>query len=173
MARLILEVARHRDRSAFNRLFVHFAPRLKSYFLRLGATPPQADDLTQDTMLLLWRKAALFDPAKAGASTWVFTLARNLRIDALRRERPDTGDADPVPDNLDPEQAVSAAEAEARVRLALEALPPEQRHAVMLAYFEEKSHSAIERELQIPLGTVKARLRLALARLRNAMDRSR
>ena len=177
LARLLVQVAHHLDRAAFERLFAHYAPRLKSYFLRLGASASQADDLAQETMLLVWRKAALFDPAKAGASTWVFTLARNLRIDLLRRERPEAAavqeDLDAPPVSPDPEQAVGAAEAEARVRQALEALPQEQRHAIMLAYFEDKSHSAIERELRIPLGTVKARLRLALVRLRNAMEVAR
>lgn len=173
VSRLIVQVARHRDRAAFERLFAHFAPRLKSYFLRLGTPPQQADDLAQDTLLLVWRKADLFDPAKAGAATWVFTLARNLRIDALRRERPALDEPDLAPDNPDPEQAFGAAEAEERVRQALDALPPEQRRAVTLAYFEEKSHSTIEREEQIPLGTVKARLRLAMGRLRTALDPTR
>lgn len=186
LSRALVEVAQEsgqRRRAAFERLFAYYAPRLKAYFQRLGAPPTQADDLAQETLLLLWRKAGLFDPAKASASTWVFTLARNLRIDALRRERHPTAAAvegehavaaavmdawhDAAPD---PEQVLSVAEIEARLRQALATLPEEQRRAVLLSYYEDKSHSTIERELRIPLGTVKARLRLAIVRLRNALD---
>jgi RNA polymerase sigma-70 factor (ECF subfamily) len=167
-------VALRRDRAAFAALFAHFAPRVKAYLLRLGASPATADDLAQETLLLVWRKAAYFDRDKASAATWVFTIARNLRIDALRREHyPAAGDDDllgavdetPLADGF-----VASREDAQRLRHALHALPESQAEVVRLAFFSDKPHREIERDLGIPLGTVKSRLRLALARLRLLLE---
>ncbi len=170
---LLLEVARTRDRGAFAQLFGHFAPRLKSYLMRLGAGSGQAEDLAQEAMLLLWRKADQFDPAKAAAATWAFTIARNLRIDAIRREkRPEIDPDDPAlvaDDAPAADDAIGRAQDDARVRTALETLPREQMEVVELSFFADKPHSVIASELGLPLGTVKSRLRLAMARLRAAL----
>ena len=171
-ADLIAAIAARGDRAAFAGLFGHFAPRVKSYMLRMGATPQQAEELAQETLLTVWRKAAAFDPAKAAASTWIFTIARNLRIDALRRERrpdpePDpseTPDADPTPD-----AALVATQSEGRVRHALLSLPAEQAEVIRLSFFSDKPHSEIAAELGLPLGTVKSRMRLAMGRLRDLL----
>ncbi len=168
-AALIVAIARSADRSAFARLFGHFAPRVKSYMLRLGAAPEAAEELAQEAMLSVWRKAALFDPARAGASTWIFAIARNLRIDALRRERRPKIEDDPTdaPEaETSADAMVAAREAEARLREAVTALPADQAEVVRLSFFQDKPHSEIARDLDLPLGTVKSRLRLALARLR-------
>jgi RNA polymerase sigma-70 factor (ECF subfamily) len=172
-ARWLLAVAQDRDRAAFQALFGHFAPRVKAYLMRLGAPPAQAEDLAQEAMLSLWRKAQLFDPAKASVGTWVFTIARNLRIDAIRREkRPELDPADPM---LAPEgergadEGLAAAEDEDRLRVALKSLPSDQVRVIELSFFADKPHSQIAAELQIPLGTVKSRLRLAMLRLRTVM----
>jgi len=171
----IVAIARGGDRSAFAALFIHFAPRIKTYLTRLGANPAVADDLAQETLLTVWRKAAQFDPAKAEASTWVFTIARNLRIDALRRENfPVAGDDDlaQLPDPSDSAETILDMAARGRrLREALADLPPEQAEIVQLSFFQDKPHSAIESELGIPLGTVKSRLRLAMKRLRGALGR--
>jgi RNA polymerase sigma-70 factor, ECF subfamily len=171
MNALLGRVALDRDRAAFAALFTHFAPRTKAYLLRLGAPAAVAEDLAQEALLNLWRKAHLFDPAKASVATWLFTIARNLRIDAIRREkRPE----------LDPEdfmaEACPAADAglvladdEARLRLALKELPADQIQVVELSFFADKPHSQIAAELGIPLGTVKSRLRLAMARLKRML----
>ncbi len=170
---LLLAVARERDRNAFQRLFAHFAPRLKAYLMRLGASGAVAEDLAQETMLALWRKAALFDPAKASAATWTFTIARNLRIDAIRREkRPEIDPNDPalVPDEAEgADNGIARAQAEAKLRAALTELPREQMEVVQLSFFADKPHSVIASELGLPLGTVKSRLRLAMARLKGAL----
>jgi len=171
-ADMIGAIAARADRLAFAALFEHFAPRVKSYMLRLGAEPQQAEELAQETLLSVWRKAAAFDRAKAAPSTWIFTIARNLRIDAARRSRrgepvedpSDEPDADPSPDAV-----LAAAQAEGRIREALGALPPEQAQVVRLSFFSDKPHSAIADELQLPLGTVKSRLRLAMGRLRDLL----
>lgn len=167
-------VARRRDRAAFAELFGHFAPRVKAYLMRLGSDAASAEDLMQDVMLTVWRRADSYDPAQAGVGTWIFTIARNRRIDALRRERRPAFDAeDPAlrPEPPAPADQVTAAQQwENRLGAALRELPPEQSEMVRLAYYEDRSHSDIAQRLNIPLGTVKSRLRLAVARLRARFD---
>jgi RNA polymerase sigma-70 factor (ECF subfamily) len=170
----ILAIAQNADRAAFGALFAHFAPRVKGYLMRLGADAAVAEDIAQETLLSVWRKAAYYDPRKAEASTWVFAIARNLRIDALRRERHPEPQATEeliamIAMDEGAESAVDAAERGAKLRQALVHLPTEQAEIVRLAFFQDKPHSEIERELGIPLGTVKSRLRLAMARLRAAL----
>ncbi len=169
-AALIGAIALRRDRAAFAALFRFFAPRVKAWMLRAGAAPALAEELAQETMLAVWQKAALFDPEKAGASTWIFTIARNQRVDRLRRDRhPSELMADEPPEPARPDRIAIAAQAEGRIRAAMHALPPDQRTVVRKAFFEDKPHAAIEQELGIPLGTVKSRLRLAVGRLRAAL----
>lgn len=170
---LLIRVGEARDRAAFEMLFRHFAPRIKAYLLRLGAGAAAAEDLAQEAMLAIWRKAAMFDPAKASAATWIFTIARNLRIDALRRERrPEFDPNDPafVPEA---EPAADAgmvrADEDARLREAMTLLSPEQAKVVELSFFADKPHSIIAKELGLPLGTVKSRLRLAMTHIRTAL----
>jgi len=178
LSECVLAVARSQDVTAFQTLFLHFAPRLKTYFLRLGANRGVAEDLTQETLLVVWRKAALFDPGKAGASTWIFAIARNLRLDVARRERLAAGsDTVPLspPEGQSPsaEDAFISLEQEDRLREALHALHPDQTRLLLLWGFEDKSHGQIERETGIPIGTVKSRLRRALALLRASLEGSR
>ena len=171
MDALLRRVAQTRDRAAFAALFDHFAPRVKSYLMRLGAPPAQAEDLAQEAMLSLWRKAHLFDASKASAATWLFTIARNLRIDAIRREkRPELDPLDILPEaEIDADDAIDLTESEERLREALKILPPEQAAVIEQSFFADKPHSQIASDLDIPLGTVKSRLRLAMARLRAAL----
>jgi RNA polymerase sigma-70 factor (ECF subfamily) len=174
LGRLIKDVAARQDRAAFARLFEHFAPRLKGYLMRSGASSDLAEEIAQETLAAVWRKAASFDPARGGASTWVFTIARNLRIDHARRRRaPDAFEPDPTEESAPPPQSddvMIAAERDARVQKALAALSPEQAAIVKLSFFVEKPHPEIARELGIPLGTVKSRVRLALKRLRALLE---
>jgi RNA polymerase sigma-70 factor, ECF subfamily len=171
MNALLGRVARDRDRAAFAALFAHFAPRVKAYLVRLGAPSALAEDLAQEALLNLWRKAHLFDPAKASAATWLFTIARNLRIDVLRREkRPELDPEDFLPEPAPAaDDGLATADDESRLRLALKELPPDQIQVVELSFFADKPHSQIAAELGIPLGTVKSRLRLAMARLKRAL----
>jgi RNA polymerase sigma-70 factor (ECF subfamily) len=170
---LIVAVGSARDRAAFRELFDHFAPRVKGYLVRLGAGNAVAEDLAQEAMLTLWRKAALFDPKKASASTWIFTIARNLRIDAIRKERrPQIDPNDPtfLPDaERQVDETMDWATAEDRLKLALAELPREQAQIIELSFLADKPHSAIAAELGLPLGTVKSRIRLAMSRLRAAL----
>ena len=171
---LIRRIAEHRSRESFADLFGRFAPKLKSYLVKLGCRPEQAEELAQETLLAVWRKADYFDPARAGAATWIFTIARNLRIDAIRRERrPDDWLDDPALQPQAPtpaDAAMASGERDARLREALTALPEEQAQVVRLSFFSDKPHSEISLELGVPLGTVKSRLRLAMNRLRAALE---
>lgn len=170
---LLVAVGRERDRLAFGALFGHFAPRLKTYLRRLGCESGAAEELVQEVMLLVWRRAETYDPAQASASTWVFAIARNKRIDSLRREqRPEFDPNDPalVPDADEPaDQRMETRQSNDRLCAALKDLPPEQAELLRMAYFEDKPHSVISAENGIPLGTVKSRLRLAMDRLRKAL----
>jgi RNA polymerase sigma-70 factor, ECF subfamily len=169
---LIVAVATRQDRAAFSSLFEHFAPRVKSYLTRSGASAESAEELAQETLLAVWRKASFFDPGRGSASTWIFTIARNLRSDALRRERHPEALAREMDEPVPPRPAdavLAAAEREARVRHAMKALSPEQAAVVRLSFYDEKAHAAIASELDLPLGTVKSRLRLAMNRMRSLL----
>jgi RNA polymerase sigma-70 factor (ECF subfamily) len=173
-ARLIEAIAANRDREAFTRLFEHFAPRVKSLMLRSGATSGQAEELAQETLLIVWRKAELFDPARAGPAAWIFTIARNLRIDGLRRAGREANAVmkmDVAADDVErPDDLFITAEQDEGVRAALKCLNEDQRRVVHLSFIQDKPHAEIARELGIPVGTVKSRIRLAMSRLRQVLD---
>ncbi len=172
----IASVAHRRDRAAFAALFAHYAPRVKSYMLRQGASAAQAEDLAQETMLMVWRKAERFDPAIAGASTWVFTIARNLRIDALRRERPaaDLSEiAEAASDSPGADAVMATTQSERGLRAALAALPEDMATLLRLSFFEDHAHGDISARLGMPLGTVKSKLRRAMLRLRATLEEIR
>ena len=173
-SRLIVAVARGADREAFTALFGHFAPRVKAYLVRTGSDDALADELAQETLLAVWRKAASFDPARASASTWVFTIARNLRVDRFRKQWRDVAVGDDLPETADetaaPDETLSGEERGERVRQALRALPPDQVKVIELSFFEDAPHGEIAKALGIPLGTVKSRIRIAMAKLRTLLD---
>lgn len=168
---LLLAVGQQRDKAAFSGLFAYYAPRIKSFLMKGGAAPDLADELAQETMVTVWQKATSFDPAKASASTWIFTIARNKRIDGLRKKiRPETDIDDPAFEVADDTPLVSdelsnRQESET-VSSALKTLPREQADLLYKSFFEDKTHADIAKETNIPLGTVKSRIRLALEKLR-------
>lgn len=173
-AELTAAIAERHDRDAFTRLFDHFAPRVKSFLMRMGTEEEAAEEITQEVMLTLWRKAALFDPEKSSLSTWLFRIARNRRIDQIRRARSDGIDADDptlMPEPEPPADAIFSARArEERVRDALTTLPEEQLVLIESAFFRGLSHSQIAEQTGLPLGTVKSRIRLAFERLRRSFE---
>lgn len=167
-------VAANADRDAFAQLFDHFGPRLKAYLMRIGADESMAEEVAQDVMVTLWRKAALFDRSKSSVATWLFRIARNRRIDVLRRKRAITVDTETMiieDESLpDPVETLDEEKRQARIRTALKQLPSEQLQLVELAFFTELSHSQISEETGLPLGTVKSRIRLAFGRLRRILE---
>ena len=172
--RLLLRVGSDRDRFAFKKLYEHFTPRLKSFLLRIGSDMSAAEEICQESMIMVWRRAETFNPDSAGASTWIFTIARNKRIDKLRK------DNRPLPDLNDPsffqipvdksDDILQRVEEEKKITNALKNLPPEQAKLILSAYYEEKSHRKIADETNLPLGTVKSRIRLAINRLRSQLE---
>jgi RNA polymerase sigma factor (sigma-70 family) len=173
MTGLLIELARERDQAVFAELFQFYAPRIKAYLRRLGADERIAEELAQDALATVWNKVTLFDASKSGAGTWIFTIARNLRVDALRRERrPEVDPTDPGFEQVEdetPERVLSERQRARAVNLALGDLPAEQARIVRLSFFEDRPHGEIAEELGIPLGTVKSRLRLAMQRFRKAL----
>ena len=171
---LIEAVAADRSKAAFAELFEHFAPRLKSYLMRLGTDGAAAEEVVQEAMVMVWRKADSFDRRQASASTWIFTIARNKRIDRMRRERrPELDPNDPalVPDaEPQADRSVEANQSRVRILTAIKNLPAEQSELIRMAYFDDKSHAEIAAEKDLPLGTVKSRIRLALGRMRREVD---
>ena len=174
MTELLRRIALDRDGDAFRQLFESFAPRVKSYMMRQGADPATAEELAQETLLTVWRKAQLYSGEKGSATTWIYTIARNLRIDRIRRETiwqelPDGLNEEPSDDPA-PDVLVSERERSERLKAALKTLPSEQHDVVMLSYIDGLSHSEIAEKMGLPLGTVKSRMRLAYQKLRETVE---
>jgi RNA polymerase sigma-70 factor (ECF subfamily) len=174
---LIARVASDGDLQAFKTLFEFFAPRIKGFLVKSGCSAEDADELAQATMVAVWRKAALFDPSTRGAAAWIFTIARNLRTDAARRDartrrlnRKMERDYETSGIVDEPNIVFSDHEAPSRIKSAVDQLSAEQATVIRLSFIEERSHSEIAAMLGIPLGTVKSRVRLAMKRLRELLD---
>lgn len=169
---LLKKVAEAQDTDAFTALFEHFAPRVKAFLMKGGASHSEAEECAQDVMVTVWNKAAQFDPSRASVSTWIFTIARNRRIDMLRRDRrpePEelTWGPNEEPDQLD---ILSLQQETAQLASAIASLPEKQRIMIERAYYGDLSHSEIAEETGLPLGTIKSRIRLALDRLRHSLS---
>lgn len=175
-ANLIRRIADRRDKAAFRALYDRYAGRIKGVMIKGGAPNDEADEAMQEAMLAIWRKADTFDPARAPAAAWIFTIARNRRIDMIRRQSrpmPDPNDPLYTPDPpVPPEAEVAAARRDARVREALADLNDDQRAAVHLAFYEGLSQSEVAERMGSPIGTVKSRLRLAVKKLKAALGDS-
>lgn len=167
----IQRIRSDQDQTAFAELFQHFAPRVKAFLMKSGATEAMAEECTQEVMATLWHKAHMFDPSRASVATWIFTIARNRKIDALRKQRrPEPEDVIWGPEEEPDQEDVFALQEETEhLARALAELPDKQRDLIQKAYFGDLSHSEIAAETGLPLGTIKSRIRLALDRLRHAM----
>ncbi|MGO4394487.1 sigma-70 family RNA polymerase sigma factor [Variovorax sp. M-6] len=177
LSALLQAVAVQGDRQAFAVLFRHFAPRVKAYLMRRGSAEGLAEELAQETLIGVWRKAAMFDPRQAGVSTWIFTIARNLRVDHFRRQgngafvEGEDNDGAELPDPaLALDEQLRAGRRERGVREAFARLSAEQAQVLHLSFYEEQPHARIAHDLGIPLGTVKSRVRLAVNHLRRLLD---
>jgi len=175
-ADLIEAIATGQDRVAFAALFRHFAPRIRAFLMRGGADSEAAQEVAQEAMIMVWRKAASFDRARASAATWIFTIARNKRIDLLRRVGKPAIEAEDwltafAPADGGPDKSITADQTYNRMKELMGSLSAEQLAVIRKAFFEDKTHTAIAEELGLPLGTVKSRIRLALGRLREALEK--
>ncbi|MEP1441614.1 MAG: sigma-70 family RNA polymerase sigma factor [Hyphomicrobiales bacterium] len=167
------QVAATQDRAAFAEIFHYYAPRVKAYLVKSNCPHAQAEEITQDVMSTVWRKAGLFDRSKSSVSTWLFRIARNQFIDRIRRDKSDR--LDPNDPTMFPttvefnESEMDVYERDRRIRRCIDELPPEQATLIRLSFFESKPHRQIADELELPLGTVKSRIRLAFTRLRKTL----
>lgn len=172
LAEWLVSVGADGDHHAFESLFAHFAPRVKVFMMRSGATVGEAEDLAQETMVQVWRKAALYDASRSVPSTWIFRVARNLRIDRIRRQKYHevelTAELDCDSQLTEEDRIINQLDA-VRLEGLIDTLPADQVEIVRLAFFDGLSHSEISKRLSIPLGTVKSRIRLAFGKLRKAM----
>ncbi len=173
-SRLIERVAATQDRHAFMLLFAFFGPRIKAFMMRSGASDAYAEELAQETLLTVWRKAHTFDASRASASTWIFTIARNLRIDGVRREKL-AANAQAQLETLEedierPDDVLQTIQRADRLRAALSGLSSDQLDLVRLSFFEDRPHPEIAKTLNIPLGTVKSRLRRSMMLLREILE---
>ena len=169
---LLQAVGQKRDRQAFIKIFEYFAPRIKSFLMKGGARPDQAEELVQETMLAIWDRAETYNPAAASASTWIFTVARNKKIDALRKSKyhyydPNDG-LESIKDEgqITAEESVVAQQREEEIKAAMASLPTEQADLIRMSFFDGMAHAEIAAKTKLPLGTVKSRIRLAMDRIR-------
>jgi RNA polymerase sigma-70 factor, ECF subfamily len=168
----VLAIAKAQDRQAFAQLFAFYAPRVKGYMVKRGVEMSAADELVQDVMLALWTKARYYNPERGSVSTWIFTVARNTLIDRVRRERrPEIDPSDPTLSDSphSPDEIVERGRYAITIREAMTDLPTEQADVVTRVYGEGQSLADVANATSTPLGTVKTRMRLALARLRTHM----
>lgn len=174
LALCMQQIAVEQSREAFSEVFAYFAPRLKSYIMRLGSDATTAEEIMQEVMLNVWRKAKQYDPKQASVSTWIFRIARNRRIDNHRKQnKPDLDAADPMLQPVQAEQpdiTVNRLQLEKVVQREMATLPDEQLILLKAAFYEGLSHSEIAKTYGIPLGTVKSRIRLAFQRLRGRLE---
>ncbi len=172
----LLAIANDKDRSAFKSIYSYFSPRLKAFFLSQGTDRQLAEEIVQETMINIWRKAPQFNPQKASAATWIYTIARNRRVDMLRKiNRPSPDFNDPafvVDPQLDSSALVNKEQESRHLNKLITRLSEEQQAVLKLAFFQDKTHGDVAIELDIPLGTVKSRIRLALKRLRKEIRRN-
>ena len=174
LTELVTRIAQQRDREAFGQLFLMLGPQVKGMLVRQGADHGTAEELVQDTFLTVWRKAELFVADRGSATTWIYTIARNLRIDRIRREVPwqelgedhlEQASSEPLQDDQ-----LASLQIQTRMRAVLNTLPADQSEVVMLAYVEGLSHGEIASRLVIPLGTVKSRMRLAYQKIKDSLS---
>jgi RNA polymerase sigma-70 factor (ECF subfamily) len=167
----LIAVRDHRDRAAFAALFDYFAPRLKGFIMRSGASAHKAEEVVQDVMLTIWRKAGQFDPHRAQASAWIYQIARNRQIDIARKEHRPMPEELKIEPNQEPDasQILGLEQEVDHLKQALADLKPEQREVIEQAYLGEMSHQEISNQTGLPLGTIKSRIRLGLNRLRHEL----
>ncbi|MEM7426051.1 MAG: sigma-70 family RNA polymerase sigma factor [Pseudomonadota bacterium] len=174
LADLLMRVAEVRDKSAFTALFEHFGPRIKGFMMRKGTDAELAEDLAQDTMITVWRKAHMYSRDKGTVSTWIFTIARNRRIDWARRSGnvkfSDIADYDQASDDPQSDETVTTQQEAKYVAQAIEALPDDQKQVISMAFMEDLTQMEISTRLNLPLGTVKSRMRLAYQKLTRSLE---
>ncbi len=176
-AEAISAIANTQDRQAFARLFDDCTPRLRAWLMKAGAPKDEADEIAQETMIKVWQKAKQFDRSRASGSAWIFAIARNQRIDLIRkknvRSRTQDNFAQEYPLHVDepalPDADLAVGDTQAHIREGMKQLSEDQFEVINLAFFDGLSHRQIAAQLDLPVGTVKSRIRLAFARLKSEL----
>ena len=167
-------IGKNQDKLAFNNIFRYFAPRLKSFLIKAGSTDSQAEEVIQEVMIAVWTKSSTYDSSKSSVSTWIYTIARNKRIDKIRKEKrhylSDSDEGLEIPVDSTQEKEIFSAQISNSLKNYMSNLPEEQSKLLKLSYFYNKTHADISEELKIPLGTVKSRIRLALTKMRHLVE---
>jgi RNA polymerase sigma factor (sigma-70 family) len=168
------DIAENQSKDSFKTIFKYFAPRLKSYLIKLGAVDNQAEEVIQEVMIAVWTKSASYDKSKSSVGTWIYTIARNKRIDKIRKEKrhylSESDEGLEIPVESTQEKEIFSSEISVKLSKHIENLPKEQGKLLKLSYFYDKTHADISEELNIPLGTVKSRIRLALIKMRHLVE---
>ena len=175
MSDLLSRIATDRSHDAFRSLFDEYGPRVRRFMMQQGADPGLAEELAQETLITVWRKAGLYSAEKGSPTTWIYTIARNLRTDHIRRQRVwhelTEEHSQEIPSgDAAADEVVDERQRQARVQAVLKELPLEQVEVVRLAFMEGLPHGEIAERLALPLGTVKSRIRLAYQKLRTALE---
>lgn len=167
-------IGKNQDKLAFNSIFKYFAPRLKSFLVKAGSTDTQAEEVIQEVMIAVWTKSSTYDSNKSSVSTWIYTIARNKRIDKIRKEKrhylSESDEGLEIPVDSTQEKEIFTAQVSNSLKKYMSNLPEEQSKLLKLSYFYNKTHADISAELKIPLGTVKSRIRLALTKMRHLVE---
>jgi RNA polymerase sigma-70 factor (ECF subfamily) len=167
-------IGKNQDKLAFNNIFRYFAPRLKSFLVKAGSTDSQAEEVIQEVMIAVWTKSSTYDSSKSSVSTWIYTIARNKRIDKIRKEKrhylSESDEGLEIPVDSTQEKEIFSAQVSNSLKKYMSNLPEEQSKLLQLSYFYNKTHADISAELKIPLGTVKSRIRLALTKMRHLVE---
>ena len=167
-------IGKNQDKLAFSNIFKYFAPRLKSFLIKAGSTDSQAEEVIQEVMIAVWTKSATYDCSKSSVSTWIYTIARNKRIDKIRKEKKhflsESDEGLEIPVDSTQEKEIFSAQISSSLKKYMSNLPEEQSRLLKLSYFYNKTHADISEELKIPLGTVKSRIRLALTKMRHLVE---
>ncbi len=167
-------IGKNQDKLAFNSIFRYFAPRLKSFLIKAGSTDSQAEEVIQEVMIAVWTKSSTYDSSKSSVSTWIYTIARNKRIDKIRKEKrhylSESDEGLEIPVDSTQEKEIFSTQVSNSLKKYMSNLPEEQSKLLKLSYFYNKTHADISTELKIPLGTVKSRIRLALTKMRHLVE---
>ena len=167
---LVKKISEERDEEAFSQIFDYIAPKINSYFIKNNFNFEQSEELTQDVLSTIWSKANLFNPEKSKFITWSFTIARNKKIDFYRKTKKNDVNEDDIRSFLYPNDDGNDYEIETTINKIKEELDQNQQKLIKMSFFEQKSHKIIAEELEIPLGTVKSRIRTTLNKMQKLLS---
>ena len=167
-ANLMDRIQKNRDEMAFSEIFDFFAPKVNAYFIQNRIRFETSEELTQEVLSTVWLKSNLYNSKKSALSTWIFTIARNKKIDFLRKNSKIDFKEEDIRNFLYQDREIDQIgenEAKNQIKRINSELDEQQKIMIKMNFFENKSHKKIADELEIPLGTVKSRIRHILTKM--------